>query len=310
MSQNMIKPLFGDLSDEQLTLWNSVTWSKGWYTVAKPESVPLDYYYKQERDTYLKCYGTEQILTKELISQYFTNVRGNVWLRLASLPGDIESFISISSGITQAFTLITTDGDRSVPSDIQGAQSLLDNPHLQMWYTQNYDGTAHEKLKPIPIGLDLHVYSLHLGKTPYDRLRRMHGMKSMGPADKQLSVYVDGGNTDYGRSSIIYSLRSCPHVYKEPGRLPPEETWKKYMSYHFVLSMPGNGMDCHRTWEILFFGCIPIVKRSPLDPLYHNLPVIIVDDWNDICTANLKTWLQYASAFKPVRSIGYTDWIA
>ena len=33
-------------------------------------------------------------------------------------------------------------------------------------------------------------------------------------------------------------------------------------SYKFALSPEGNGIDCHRTWECLYLGVIPIVKKS------------------------------------------------
>ena len=42
------------------------------------------------------------------------------------------------------------------------------------------------------------------------------------------------------------------------------------------------GLDCHRTWEALFLGCIPIVKTSPIDSLFEDLPVLIVKDWSDV----------------------------
>jgi hypothetical protein len=29
-------------------------------------------------------------------------------------------------------------------------------------------------------------------------------------------------------------------------------------------------------------GCIPIIKHSSLDPLYDDLPVILVHDWTEI----------------------------
>jgi hypothetical protein len=50
----------------------------------------------------------------------------------------------------------------------------------------------------------------------------------------------------------------------------------------FVLSPHGNGLDCHRTWEALALGCIPIVKSSGLDPLFENLPVWIVHEWSEV----------------------------
>ena len=60
------------------------------------------------------------------------------------------------------------------------------------------------------------------------------------------------------------------------------DSWIKQSKYAFVVSPLGNGLDCHRTWEALILGCIPIVKTSGIDNLYKDLPVLIVDDWNDV----------------------------
>ena len=54
------------------------------------------------------------------------------------------------------------------------------------------------------------------------------------------------------------------------------------IQYKYVISPHGNGLDCHRTWEALVLGCIPIMKSSPLDPLFEGLPVLIVKEWSDI----------------------------
>jgi hypothetical protein len=61
-------------------------------------------------------------------------------------------------------------------------------------------------------------------------------------------------------------------------------TWNNQTKYAFVLSPAGGGYDCHRTWEALLLGCIPIVKRFniPLEKVYDDLPVLIVDNWSDI----------------------------
>ena len=50
----------------------------------------------------------------------------------------------------------------------------------------------------------------------------------------------------------------------------------------FVLSPPGNGLDCHRTWEALMMGAVPIILSSALDPLFNNIPTIIIDDWSKL----------------------------
>jgi hypothetical protein len=47
-------------------------------------------------------------------------------------------------------------------------------------------------------------------------------------------------------------------------------------------------MDCHRTWEALVLGAIPIVRGHQFDELFADLPVLIVDEWKDV-TAELLT---------------------
>jgi hypothetical protein len=41
-------------------------------------------------------------------------------------------------------------------------------------------------------------------------------------------------------------------------------------------------MDCHRTWEALILGSIPILKSKEFANMFKDLPVLFVDDWSDI----------------------------
>ena len=51
----------------------------------------------------------------------------------------------------------------------------------------------------------------------------------------------------------------------------------------YVVSPPGNGWDCLRTWESVLFGAIPIVLSSPgMADLYSNSPVMVVDGWEEV----------------------------
>jgi hypothetical protein len=84
----------------------------------------------------------------------------------------------------------------------------------------------------------------------------------------------------------------------EPTRVDRDTTWRNQSKYAFVISPHGNGLDCHRTWEALCLGCIPIVKTSPLDSLYDELPVYIVQDWSDVTEGNLRRVLNEFSQRK------------
>jgi len=84
----------------------------------------------------------------------------------------------------------------------------------------------------------------------------------------------------------------------ETCRVDRETTWKNQSQYAFVISPHGNGLDCHRTWEALCLGCIPILRTSPLNALYDELPVYIVQDWSDVTEENLRRILNEFSQRK------------
>jgi hypothetical protein len=47
----------------------------------------------------------------------------------------------------------------------------------------------------------------------------------------------------------------------------------------FVISPPGNGPDCHRTWEAMYAGAVPVVLKKAWPFGHLNLPVLIVNEW-------------------------------
>ena len=54
-------------------------------------------------------------------------------------------------------------------------------------------------------------------------------------------------------------------------------------SYKFILSPEGNGIDCHRHYEALIAGCIPIIERNPLtEEKYKGCPVLWTTDYSEI----------------------------
>lgn len=64
-----------------------------------------------------------------------------------------------------------------------------------------------------------------------------------------------------------------------------------FFNYAFVACPHGSALDGTRPWEALLAGCIPIVKRSPVDYLYEELPIALVDTWDEIRPENLRRWL-------------------
>jgi hypothetical protein len=70
------------------------------------------------------------------------------------------------------------------------------------------------------------------------------------------------------------------HVYKALNK-------KKYINHLkralFVISPPGNGLDCHRNWEAIYYDCIPVVLNNFLPQQFiENLPILAVNSYDEI----------------------------
>lgn len=53
--------------------------------------------------------------------------------------------------------------------------------------------------------------------------------------------------------------------------------------YKFVISPEGLGFDCHRHYEALIAGCIPIMEYNPLiEKKYNDCPVLYTKDYSEI----------------------------
>ena len=73
-------------------------------------------------------------------------------------------------------------------------------------------------------------------------------------------------------------------IHFQNKRIPHKDILNMYAKHRFVLSPRGNGLDCHRTWEIFLLGSVVVTQTSPLDSMYlnNNLPVVIVNDYNEL----------------------------
>tara|TARA_Y100001968_G_C19364737_1_gene721859 strand:- start:348 stop:1268 length:921 start_codon:yes stop_codon:yes gene_type:complete len=86
---------------------------------------------------------------------------------------------------------------------------------------------------------------------------------------------------------------------------------EKLIESYFVISPPGNGIDCHRTWEACYLKCVPIIEKKDYLFNHVNLPILIVDDYHDFfaLTHNQKMKL-YLEITSSESSAIYMDWWA
>lgn len=245
-----------------------------------------------------------------------------IWVRLSWLKAFLQQALP---QIRNPFLLLTADSDSSVPHELlPEAQALLGSPLLIHWFTQNHDATLPDaRVSPLPIGIDFHTLAQQPAwgepvTTPEEQEQLLETVrKGLRPAkDRIPGVYLDYGWKRRGpglfhyrrfhrlagaacskpRPQLVWELRHHPHVHIQPGPLPRSEMWRTRGQYAYVLSVPGMGLDTHRTWEALALGHIVLTLPSSLDPLYDGLPVKILQSWQDINPDNLERWRESPTA--------------
>ena len=66
-------------------------------------------------------------------------------------------------------------------------------------------------------------------------------------------------------------------------RVPYDIYCQQILNHKFMICPQGNGVDCHRNWEVLYLKRVPIMKKSDyLQELFNGYPVLWVNDYADI----------------------------
>ena len=179
---------------------------------------------------------------------------------------------SILSHVTSPFILITHNGDLNIDGRFS---ALANDEKILHWLAQNLV-FRHPKLTAIPIGLEnrcLHSHGI---------IRDFRRFAGRGfPKSNRILYGFTVSNNAGERAPAVEALRASSQA-DFTSRLNSRRYRQLLNRYGFVASPPGNGTDCHRTWEALYLGVVPILKRSLFYSFFPDLPALFVDDWNEV----------------------------
>jgi len=98
-----------------------------------------------------------------------------------------------------------------------------------------------------------------------------------------INDYTDSrrrGNDKVNRKSILKTL-SKNNIHNT--LLDYKSYYSTLPQYKFVISPEGNGVDCHRHYEAIMAGCIPIVEYSDyISEKYGDVPILYTKDYSEI----------------------------
>lgn len=183
-------------------------------------------------------------------------------------------FFVYRPAIQGKYVLVTHNSDHPAPGL---CAALLEDEKLIAWFAENVEDMVHPKLIPIPIGLE-NRYNPNGRDLSFIGEMRDRFARSERPYLLYMN-FLPREKSD--RAHVFDLFKDAPYCKVSSGAA--------YIDYladmgrsQFVLSPRGNGVDCLRTWESLCMGSIPVVKKSACDWMYQDLPVLLVDRWEDL----------------------------
>lgn len=191
---------------------------------------------------------------------------------------------------TYQFVVITHNSDDRV---VEGGVAFMHNgngivsgidyfalpDNVIRWYSKNVR-VNNPRIESIPIGIenDMWFPSLHKKEKIQEKPKQLRLYKNL--------VYLNHNiNTNPPERLKPYQiLEGKPWATVDRGNNGSE--FDRYLenlyTHKFVICPEGNGMDTHRTWECLYLGTIPIEKRNINNQFYSDLPILLVDDWEEV----------------------------
>ncbi len=157
-------------------------------------------------------------------------------------------------------------------------------PHKEIIYNCSEYTHQNDEWVPFTIGIGwsfINVYSEPIQQFQFG-------------THNSLVLCAVSANTDTRRRPAGKNRRNILHTLQRNGiaaqsHIPYNQYFRDLPKYKFIISPEGNGIDCHRHYEALMAGCIPIVEDNPgIRNKYAGCPVLYTNDYSEITPAYLE----------------------
>jgi hypothetical protein len=184
-----------------------------------------------------------------------------------------EFLLGPARNVRTRFAVISHNGDSNIDESIVG---LLPK-NLSCLFAQNVL-VNDVRVIPLPIGLENRRLHYNGITSDFEMLRK----SGIEKGARILSAFTVGNNP-HVREKAFEDLSVTP-LNDTIERMNSRAYRRIAAKYMFIASPPGNGADCHRTWEAMYLGAVPIVLASTFTEYFRNLglPLLLVSSYREI----------------------------
>ena len=163
-------------------------------------------------------------------------------------------------------TIILHNGD--IPPEEKLIKKLV-NKKINIFATNIKKDS--EYINPIPIGIE-NAHYMRNGDLNYYNIINIGNLKKIKTKICLVSFSIN--NPQRLRYQKVLNEMDISNENKMSIKKYRKQLEKSF----FVISPPGNGIDCHRTWEALYHKTIPVIEKKFYLFEHLNLPVFLVDN--------------------------------
>jgi hypothetical protein len=139
-------------------------------------------------------------------------------------------------------------------------------------------------VEPIPLGLPTFDRLSRVSRKEFSHFTAELENLSKGSIRRDIRLYANFDittNLPLRKAALLEALR-LDDTYSPVSRVGLIQNLEILSRSKFVLSPPGAGPDCFRTWEAIYLGAIPIVLRSHWPFNHLALPVLVVESFENL----------------------------
>ena len=193
--------------------------------------------------------------------------------------------------------------------DIDKTLASIRPNNVSVWYAAN-STYADPNIVPLPLGLA----NAYLGvenpptrintqvedilsvdtKRTRDRLLYVNHRNGTYPQERKplMDLFLDRakrGENWFMVSPLCNNGESKPITDVHDNKRIIKDYLDEMTQHKFVLCPRGNGVDTHRLWEALYSRTIPIVRYEDAHRNFTDLPILFINDWNEVTEDFLHT---------------------
>lgn len=226
----------------------------------------------------------------------------------------IDPLYAFLQNVSTPFILVSGQGGALVTAEM--VQRFESGTKLFHWFGQNGE-LQHRAFTQIPAGINCFEHgealsiarkSLNFTHTPKNLILVNFGLESH---KERPAIYEHFCANSTENAWATCTSHGGSVTSDGLGQTKLLRFYEELKDFKFLVCPRGLGMDTHRTYEAMYLGVVPVVKRDKLTPLHSKFPILVVDSYDQVSQSLLEdSWPALRHRLRSVAELKREYWLA